>query len=78
MTQYECLTCNFSSNLKSNYERHLKTNKHKNNVFGCEMEKRKKAKKSEKKRKKAKKSEKILLVQNVFFWVEKNSSVNIV
>ena len=31
MTQYVCLLCNFSSNLKSNYERHINTNKHQKN-----------------------------------------------
>ena len=35
MHQYTCLTCNFSSNLKSNYERHLNTNKHKKAIMEC-------------------------------------------
>ena len=29
MTSYDCKCCNFSTKLKSNYTRHLKTNKHK-------------------------------------------------
>ena len=30
MSTYDCKCCNFSTKLKSNYTRHLKTNKHKN------------------------------------------------
>jgi hypothetical protein len=32
MVLYECVCCNFSSNLKANYKRHLKTPKHIDNV----------------------------------------------
>ena len=32
MTIYNCIDCNFCSNLKANYNRHLKTKKHLNNV----------------------------------------------
>ena len=31
MPSYDCLLCNFSTNLKSNYKRHINTLKHKNN-----------------------------------------------
>ena len=55
MVNYECKLCNFNSKIKSHYERHKNTNKHKINEIECgKIE----AKKSEKKRKKAKKSEK--------------------
>lgn len=32
MSEYFCVTCNFSSKLKSNYQRHLNTNKHKKRI----------------------------------------------
>ena len=32
MVLYECYCCNFSSKLKGDYNRHLKTNKHFNNI----------------------------------------------
>ena len=37
MPQYSCLTCNYSTKIKSHYERHLNTNKHKK--FKIEAEK---------------------------------------
>ena len=55
MVYYECKLCNFNSKIKSHYERHKNTNKHKNNEI--ELEK-KEATKSDKKRKKATKSDK--------------------
>ena len=32
MPTYSCVTCNFSTNLKNNYIRHMNTNKHKNKL----------------------------------------------
>ena len=31
MPRYECLLCNFTSKIKSHYERHINTNKHQKN-----------------------------------------------
>ena len=31
MVEYSCLHCNFKTNIKTHYTRHLQTNKHKNN-----------------------------------------------
>ena len=44
MKEYTCEFCNFKSNLKSNYNRHLNTKKHKNNEkeIGVKMEKKNK------------------------------------
>ena len=36
MVVYKCECCNYETKLKSNYERHLKTNKHKNKISECD------------------------------------------
>ena len=36
MVNYICKCCNYETKLKSNYERHLKTNKHKKKISECE------------------------------------------
>ena len=36
MVIYKCECCNYETKLKSNYERHLKTNKHKKKIYECE------------------------------------------
>jgi hypothetical protein len=35
---YECSQCNFTTNIKSNYDKHLLTEKHKKNLYGKEKE----------------------------------------
>ena len=50
MTHYECIPCEFETNLKSNYTQHLLTNKHKFNVnplFNCNTCKYKTLKKTD-------------------------------
>ena len=37
MPLYHCAVCNFKTKLKTDYNRHLKTKKHKNNVELSEM-----------------------------------------
>jgi len=37
-TNYNCIHCKFTTNIKSNYERHLSTEKHKNNINGVHKE----------------------------------------
>jgi hypothetical protein len=65
MVRYECKTCNYKSELKSNYARHLKSKKHGKNI-GCEIIKleetalksQKEPKKSQKEPKKSQKEPK--------------------
>ena len=33
MTNYKCSVCNYKTNIKTHYDRHIKTNKHRNNMF---------------------------------------------
>ena len=49
MVLYKCLLCNYSSNIKSHYNRHLNSKKHKNNIITDEGKEEKKYKKDQKK-----------------------------
>jgi len=65
MPRYECSLCNFTSKIKSHYERHLNTNKHKKVIIECEK------KEDEKRRKKTKKDEKRRILfegENEEYW----------